>query len=1294
MAERKVLLRFEVDTSGNIRKVEKFNRSIKNTGDVAEKSSKKAREAARKHAEAVRKTAEEIRKLGGAFALVSLGAGVLAKQFFDAGISAVKTGAMFETLGIQMNTAFQGNAQAAQEAMDWVRQFTKDTPIQLQDSIETFIQLRQSGIEPMAGAMQAIVDASSKAGGGQERLQSITSALTKAYTIGKLSMEEMRMMMERQVPVIRLLADRLGVTEQKITEMSAAGKLNREVIDELIVGMSEWAGGASAALMDSMSGKWVNLADVFAEAQNSFAQGLMPALKGGLDELISSINDMVASGKIESFGKAVGDTLSVLVLAVKTVKDEIDSMGAAMDALSISFGQSGQIFNFIGAAILKFGKDVGQTINDVSTGLTLFVIGIEQIKVAWNTAIVGILMGSQLLSNEMSKLWDKFGESIVESMETIRAMLVLIDAMPFGLSTSEKAFEAIDLAIASLAKSTEGARKNIVDLSPVVGIFTQRANESKAAIDRLSAGLNKSGESAKETEKPMSALAQSIQGQIDDLKALAKQRDKTNAVLKKTTDEVKKLADEESTLNEIIKNREELQETQIDHMDMVGGALENLKGLFEDLVSSEETLSGKISGTVEWLGLLGKSMTTAADGTTDLKQGIERLLGSMGLLSSGGGNKLKIDVEIEAPDIERQLSPMLQSISQSVTTTFTNSLLLITSGASGDEIRAAWLGMFQDIAGSAMDEFQGFLSQALSGEITIGEGDQQRRAGFFEALFGTEGGKQAMGQLGLSLGASMMMTAIEEGDALGGVIGGAMAGAAIAGPWGAVAGAIVGGISAWMGDADKVPRVGFNIRPGGANVRVLDQGDLTFEEIEVLRAQIFTSYRNMALTMRDILKIFRDPEILAAFRLPTIGVEADEFQSIFVEGIEGELNSVLDWLFNVGLPDAFQAAAADLIRGGLANLGFADVATDILLDELGALPTEDRLEALANFLNTIVSITSIIEEGTFDAIAAQTFENSTQAFVRGITEVSDQITIITAGIDQLSLIDRATEIADVVALFNQAGQGLQRFIQNLQRVRDSIDQMLGQSMRQLELGGMTPEEQIRFLESETSDLMQILETGIDPTTGLALTPEDVQRIASQINQNINAMAGLWDTLGKLDLQDPTGITPRQSLIEMLQNVQDLTTMRLDEIEVEGREVWQNLYDQIVDVAGALGLMLTSTDDLTEWLNNIPTFDADPVGSRPLEDIEEDVKIDTTGDVIVNTPITPGGGPKATGQSIVTPMGTVSPAGGGSGTDMNITLTLNASGLPGLLTVEDVSAMIANGINAYDANRNQPAAGSV
>ena len=77
---------------------------------------------------------------------------------------ALKTSADFERMGIALKTTFQGDEEAARAAFDQILEFTAKTPFQISEVMDSFIRLKNMGLDPGVEAMTAYGDMASAFG--------------------------------------------------------------------------------------------------------------------------------------------------------------------------------------------------------------------------------------------------------------------------------------------------------------------------------------------------------------------------------------------------------------------------------------------------------------------------------------------------------------------------------------------------------------------------------------------------------------------------------------------------------------------------------------------------------------------------------------------------------------------------------------------------------------------------------------------------------------------------------------------------------------------------------------------------------------------------------------------------------------------------------------------------------------------------------------------------------------------------------------------------------------------------
>ena len=236
----------------------------------------------------------------------------------------LQTGDQFEKLRVQM-TAIMGSIEEGDKAIEWIKEFTKNTPLELQQVADAFTALKNFGLDPMDGTLQAIVDQTSKLGGGMERLNGMSLALGQAWAKQKLQGEEILQLVERGVPVWELLEKVTGKNTQELQKLSSAGKLGRDTIKLLIEEIGKGSAGAAAANMSLLSGLMANMADRWTEFKDSVAQaGWLDYVKGQLSAFGDQLDQMASNGKLQQLTKAVSDGFISMAESVKIYQAKND----------------------------------------------------------------------------------------------------------------------------------------------------------------------------------------------------------------------------------------------------------------------------------------------------------------------------------------------------------------------------------------------------------------------------------------------------------------------------------------------------------------------------------------------------------------------------------------------------------------------------------------------------------------------------------------------------------------------------------------------------------------------------------------------------------------------------------------------------------------------------------------------------------------------------------------------------------------------------------------------------------
>lgn len=294
---------------------EQYDAALKKVRAQIDANKEAATQGAAETTSSLTATAGAINKIKAA--LAGLGVFFSARGIFGGIKSILGTGDEFQKFEKQLDSIY-GNAEKGRDAFAWIKQFAKDTPLQLDQVMQSFIQLKNFGIDPMSGALQAAVDQNAKLGGESERLQRITLAMGQAFAKGALQGQDIKQMIEAGVPVWQLLSEVTGKSTAELQKMSEAGKLTTDIMKKFFAQMGKDSAGAAADQMQLLSGQWSNLQDNLQQFEDRVARkGVLDFFRDQLSALNDQIGKMAADGRLDDYAKKISDGIVKTAQAVK-----------------------------------------------------------------------------------------------------------------------------------------------------------------------------------------------------------------------------------------------------------------------------------------------------------------------------------------------------------------------------------------------------------------------------------------------------------------------------------------------------------------------------------------------------------------------------------------------------------------------------------------------------------------------------------------------------------------------------------------------------------------------------------------------------------------------------------------------------------------------------------------------------------------------------------------------------------------------------------------------------------------
>lgn len=420
-------------------------------------------------------------------------------------VKAVNTAGMFESLGVSLETAFQGNKKAARDAQKQIVDFTAKTPYQLQQVTDAFIKLKNYGLNNSEKAMKAYGDTASALG---KDLNQMVEAVADASTGEFERLKEFGIKSKKE-------GDKVSFTFRGTTK--TIGNSSKEIQDYLIKLGETNFGGGMAKQSNTLKGKLSNLQDAFELTMSKIAEdsGLLDFAKQAIDRIIGSFEWLTkeiknAGGvmeflkaKIQEFqaeliGIATAITIALLPAIISWISAAAPLIGLVAVAAAIGYGIYRVIDAFGGLqgtidAFKAAFEVVKQKLAEIWSKIWPIIEGVlkflapsfERLK---KTVMEELWPALQVLWKALQDLWALISPAILPILKVLGVVLgvILVGAIWLFINILNilvKIIRIVILALASMVyKSTEGWHKMVQGVADFVTNIKKKANDIKEGI--------------------------------------------------------------------------------------------------------------------------------------------------------------------------------------------------------------------------------------------------------------------------------------------------------------------------------------------------------------------------------------------------------------------------------------------------------------------------------------------------------------------------------------------------------------------------------------------------------------------------------------------------------------------------------------------------------------------------------------------------------------------------------------------------------------------------------------------
>lgn len=418
-----------------------------------------------------------------------------------------------------------GSVEAAQKQVKQLVDFAARTPFQLDGLANATAKLLAFGVsqDQIISRLKVLGDVA--AGSGSD-IRNIALIFGQIRAAGRLTGERLLQLEERAIPVVRVLAETLGVAESEIRKLVFAGKIGFGDVEKALVRLTSEGGlffGATIRQSQTLEGLSSTLKDnifaTFADLGKSFG-GLFRGILNTLINLFQNLTQVVRSNA-DSIAAFSQETLSFLT---SIVKFSVNAVGGLINIFTELTKQGTVVRSLASGAfdlfsILLRGADIvaGTLVNSFSAFFNFVLLGFNSLREVVFTIFDTLNSAAQSLGVNLG-----FDEAIQNQLNAAKentqifAELVKEDlTSAFSLDGTEVSFaERIKESLASIrsAAINEETGKSLFDelFSP----FSQENTD--IAADSFGNFADNISNKAAETAEQMKKFGAQIQKTLED----------------------------------------------------------------------------------------------------------------------------------------------------------------------------------------------------------------------------------------------------------------------------------------------------------------------------------------------------------------------------------------------------------------------------------------------------------------------------------------------------------------------------------------------------------------------------------------------------------------------------------------------------------------------------------------------------------------------------------------------------------------------------------------------------------
>lgn len=314
---------------------------------------------------------------------------------------AIEEAADMETIAVSFDVLI-GNAEKAKKVIADLRAFSASTPLQFADIAKGAQNLMAFGIEAddVRDKMEMLGNVSM---GNTAKLESVVRAYGKIQAKGKASLEELNMITEAGIPIMKELASQYNVTGEEMFKLISAGTVGFADVDKALQAMTASGGQFEGMLerqSETASGLFSTLKDNISITLAEIGDVLLPDIKKILVEITEVVKKMQGSTELRNTVVAVSD---IAKMTGKAIYHSLVLVGSSVkqifDLIRVVF--SADFWEYMGTNMWSWFREAGKSAILALKSLLVAVGSVlwEPLKLGFNLVVDGIKIAFQNMAN-------------------------------------------------------------------------------------------------------------------------------------------------------------------------------------------------------------------------------------------------------------------------------------------------------------------------------------------------------------------------------------------------------------------------------------------------------------------------------------------------------------------------------------------------------------------------------------------------------------------------------------------------------------------------------------------------------------------------------------------------------------------------------------------------------------------------------------------------------------------------------------------------------------------------------